>query len=189
MWIHLTGLDDSSCPLSLRTLLCETDLCFRKILTPINSCVNLNCVMTANPIKSCLRWNMESFLNVLLPVFRESNWVLFQHFSSPSVWYNQWNWTSYPFPGYLLVKLFLNVNLVFKFFLTFSSYLRITLDDGKQCLMHSNEHSLVALWGQVVEWHRLQRSKDQNHMMGIGNKPLPLPQQWCHRRDSRNSER
>lgn len=53
----------------------------------------------------------------------------------------------------------------------------MTLDDGKQRLVDSEEHSLVALRGQVVEWHRLQRSEDHDHMMRIGDEPLPLAQQ------------
>lgn len=62
----------------------------------------------------------------------------------------------------------------------------MTLDDGKQRLVDSEEHSLVALRGQVVEWHHLQRSEDHDHMMRIGDEPLPLAQQWRHRRDSRD---
>lgn len=60
----------------------------------------------------------------------------------------------------------------------------MTLDDGKQRFVYSEEHSLVALWGQVVKWHRLQRSEDHDHMMRIGDEPLPLAQQRCHWGDS-----
>lgn len=77
---------------------------------------------------------------------------------------------SYLFPCHLIVG-------IFCFLLTSSSYLRVTLDDGKQRLVYSEEHSLVALRGQVVEWHRLQCSEDHDHMMRIGDEPLPLAQQ------------
>lgn len=62
----------------------------------------------------------------------------------------------------------------------------MTLDDGKQRLMNSQERWLVDKWGQVVEWHGLERSEDQDHMMGIGEEPLSLAQQWCHGRHRRN---
>lgn len=53
----------------------------------------------------------------------------------------------------------------------------MTLDDGKQRLMHTEEHSLVVLRVQVVEWHRLQRSEDHDHMMRVGDEPLAVAQQ------------
>lgn len=65
----------------------------------------------------------------------------------------------------------------------------MTLDDGKQRLVHSEEHSVVGLRVQVVEWHRLQRPEDHNHMMWVGDEPLPVAQQRRHRRDSRYRKR
>lgn len=53
----------------------------------------------------------------------------------------------------------------------------MTLDDGKQRLVHSEEHGLVGSWVQVVERHRLQRSEGHDHMMRVGDEPLPLAQQ------------
>lgn len=50
----------------------------------------------------------------------------------------------------------------------------MTLDDGKQRLMYSEEHSLVDRRGQVVKWHCLQRPEGHGHVMGIGDEPLPL---------------
>lgn len=69
-----------------------------------------------------------------------------------------------------------------------SSYLRVTLDDGKQRLMNSQERRLVDEWGQAVEGHRLERSKGQDHMMRVGDKPLPLAQQWCQWHHRRNGK-
>lgn len=68
------------------------------------------------------------------------------------------------------------------------SYLRMTLDEGKQRLMNSQERWLVDDWGQVVEGHRLERAKDQDHMMRVCDAPLPLAQQWRHWHHRRNSK-
>lgn len=64
----------------------------------------------------------------------------------------------------------------------------MTLDDGKQGLVHTEEHRLVGMRVQVVQRHRLQRSEDHDHMMRVGDKPLPLAQQRRHRGESRYSE-
>lgn len=63
------------------------------------------------------------------------------------------------------------------FLLASFRYLRMTLDDGKQSLVHSQEHCVVGLQVQVVEWHRLQRSEDHDHMVRVGDEPLSVAQQ------------
>lgn len=69
-----------------------------------------------------------------------------------------------------------------------SSYLGMTLDDGKQRLVNSQERWLVHVWGQAVEGHWLQCSKYQDHMMRVGDEALPLSQQRCQRHRCRNGE-
>jgi len=64
----------------------------------------------------------------------------------------------------------------------------MTLDDGEQRLVNGQERSLVDGWAQVVEGQQLERSQDQYDVVRVGDEPLPLAQQWGHRRHRGNGE-
>lgn len=57
-----------------------------------------------------------------------------------------------------------------------SSYLRITLEDGKQSFVDGEERRVVGGRSQVVEGHGLERAQGQHHVVGVADDALALAQ-------------